>query len=148
MAPGRYGPLQDDTDRGHRGAYPSTAPVPPQCLASLVVAAALAVTDTYDGYECCRLTDLMDMYTCMSDYSYQYHTVVLVTIIISRCIDRGISNWSVSSVPAVCIIRAVWVMGRIVWTPSHPWGPINLKTFYSAEYRFLGFTLPAPGEPL
>ena len=63
-APGRYGPLQDDTDRGHRGAYPSTAAVPPRCLASLVlvVVAALAVTDTYDGYEHCRLTDLMDMY--------------------------------------------------------------------------------------
>ena len=112
-APGRYGPLQDDTDRGHRGAYPSTATVPPQCLASLVVAAALAVTDTYDGYERCSLTDLMDMYTCMSDNSYQYHTVVLVTIIIYL----GISNWSVSSVPAVRIVRAVWVMGRIVWTP-------------------------------
>ena len=37
----------------------------------------------------------------MSDTSYQYHTVVLVTIIISRRIDRGISNWSVSSVTAV-----------------------------------------------
>ena len=116
-APGRYGPLQDDTDRGHRGAYPSTAAVPPRCLASLVVVAALAVTDTYDGYERCSLTDLMDMYTCMSDNSYQYHTVVLVTIIISRCIDRGISNWSVSSVPAVRIVRAIWVMGRIIWTP-------------------------------
>ena len=54
----------------------------------------------------------------MSDNSYQYHTVVLVTIIISRHIDRGISNWSVSSVPAVRIVRAVWVMGRIVWTPQ------------------------------
>ena len=54
-APGRYSPLQDDTDRAHRGAYPSTAAVPPRCLASLVVVAALAVTDTYDGYERCRL---------------------------------------------------------------------------------------------
>ena len=67
----------DDTDRGHRGAYLSTAAVPPRCLASLV-----AVTDTYDGYERCSLTDSMDMYTCMSDN--QYHCVVLVTIIISR----------------------------------------------------------------
>ena len=64
------------------------------------------------------LTDLMEMYTCMSDNSYQYHTVVLVTIIISRRIDRGISNWSVSSVPVVRIVWAVWVMGRIVWIPS------------------------------
>ena len=40
----------------------------------------------------------------MSDNSYQYHTVVLVTIIISRHIDRGISNWSVD-LPAVRIVR-------------------------------------------
>ena len=53
----------------------------------------------------------------MSD-NYQYHTVLLVTIIISRRIDRGISNWSV---PAVRIVRAVWVMGRIVWTPRDPY---------------------------
>ena len=131
------GPLQDDTDRGHRGAYPSTAAVPPRCLASLVlvVAAALAVTDTYDGYERCSLTDLMDMYTCMSDNSYQYHTVpvvlpiVLVTsIIISRRIDRGISNWTVSSAPAVRIIRAVWVMGRIVWTPPRVTNPVKYRS--------------------
>ena len=38
----------------------------------------------------------------MSDNSYQYHTVVLVTIIISRCIDRGISN---GSVPTASIVR-------------------------------------------
>ena len=55
-------------------------------------------TPTHDGYECCSLTDLMDMYTCMSDNSYQYHTVVLVTIIISRRIDRGMSNWSIPAV--------------------------------------------------
>ena len=42
------------------------------------------------------------MHACMSDNSYQYHCVVLVTIIISRRIDRGISNWSV---PAVRIVR-------------------------------------------
>ena len=107
---GRYGPRSQRCLPEHRRR-------PPRCLASLVVAAALAVTDTYDGYERCSLTDLMDMYTYMSDNSYQYHTVVLVTIIISRRIDRGISNWSVSSVPAVRIVRAVWVMGRIVWTP-------------------------------
>ena len=64
---GRYGPPRRpaekwdrDTSHLHRGAYPSTAAIPPRCLASLV-----AVTDTYDGYERCSLTDLMDMYTCM-----------------------------------------------------------------------------------
>ena len=61
---GRYGPLRRPAEKWdrhtghlHRGAYPSTAAVPPRCLASLV-----AVTDTYDGYERCSLTDLMDMY--------------------------------------------------------------------------------------
>ena len=47
-----------------------------------------------------------------AETGYQYHTVVLVTIIISRRIDRGISNRSVSAV------HIVWVMGRIVWTPG------------------------------
>ena len=66
-AHGRYGPLRRpaekwdrDTGHLHRGAYPSTAAAPPRCLASLVVL-VVAVTDTYDGYECCSLTDLMDM---------------------------------------------------------------------------------------
>ena len=59
----------------------------------------------------CSLTDLMDMYVCQIIVT---HTVVLVTIILSRRIDRGISN---GSVPVVRIVRAIWVMGRIVWTP-------------------------------
>ena len=127
------GPLQDDTDRGHRGAYPSTAAVPPRCLASLVVvAAALAVTDTYDGYERCSLTDLMDMYTSMSDNSYQYHTVVLpivlplvtttsITIIISRRIEGYIE-----------LVRIVRTRG-----PYHPGrlghGPYRLDTSESHQ---------------
>ena len=75
----------------------------------------------------------------MSDNSYQYHTVVLVTIIISRRIDRGISNWSV---PAVRIVWAVWVMGRIVWTPPKHTAPPQLfntcvKEIFSKYWLFL-----------
>ena len=50
---------------------PTGAPPPSHrgaCLASLEV--VVAVTDTYDSYERCSLTDLMDMNTYMSDNSY------------------------------------------------------------------------------
>ena len=59
----------------------------------------------------------------MSDNSYQYHTVVLVTIIISRRIDRGISNWSVD-LPTVRIVR-----NRGPYRPGHlGHGPYRLDT--------------------
>ena len=51
-----------------RGAYPSTAAVPPRCLASLV-----AVTDTYYGYERCivSLILLLLLLLPLSDHRHQ-----------------------------------------------------------------------------
>ena len=73
----------------------------------------------------------------MSDNSYQYHTVVLVTIniIISRHIDRGrpISNWSV---PVVRIVRnrGPYRPGRL----GH--GPYRLDTDTVPHRAFPGCT--------
>ena len=68
MDHGRYGPLRRPAEKWDRTPATFTE-VPTRAPPPSHRGAWLAVTDTYDGYERCSLTDLMDMYTCMSDNS-------------------------------------------------------------------------------